>query len=84
MTRDNGGYPVLDLDADRQSIFALLAVAYGQTVSPDVFRHIEGASKQWRRGDTALANIRLAFAGLPRLEERARHAARSSRCELQA
>lgn len=71
MTRNQGGEPVLDIDADRQRIFALLAAAYGRTVSPDVFRHIEGASEQWRRGDKALANIRLAFARLPRLETRA-------------
>ncbi|MHB8886092.1 MAG: hypothetical protein ACYC5H_13640 [Methylovirgula sp.] len=71
MTRDNGDNPVLDLDADRQRIFALLAVAYGRAVSPDAFEHIEGASEQWRCGDKALANIRLAFARLPRLEDRA-------------
>ncbi|MHB8885270.1 MAG: hypothetical protein ACYC5H_09305 [Methylovirgula sp.] len=71
MTRDEGRDPVLDLNADRQRIFALLAVAYGRVASPDVFSHIEGASEQWRRGDKALANIRLAFARLPRLEDRA-------------
>jgi hypothetical protein len=71
MTRDKGGEAVLDLNADRQRIFALLAATYGRTVPPEVFRHIEGASEQWRRGDKALANIRLAFARLPRLETRA-------------
>ncbi|QXX74164.1 hypothetical protein MHY1_00972 [Methylovirgula sp. HY1] len=71
MTRNKGGESVLDLNTDRQRIFALLAVAYGRVASPDAFRHIEGASEQWRRGDRALANIRLAFARLPRLEDRA-------------
>ncbi len=70
MTQDQCGAPVLDLDTDRQRIYALLAAAYGRTISPDVFKHIEGASEQWRRGDKALANIRLAFARLPRLEDR--------------
>jgi hypothetical protein len=71
MTRDERGEAVLDVDADSQRIFALLAAAYGRPVSLDVFRHIEGASEQWRRGDKALANIRLAFARLPRLNDRA-------------
>ena len=71
MTRDERGAPRLDVDADRHRVFALLAAAYGRAVSPDICRHIESASEQWRRGDKALANIRLAFARLPRLETRA-------------
>lgn len=71
MTRDKRGDASLDLDADSQRIFALLAAAYGRAVSSDICRHIESASEQWRRGDKALANIRLAFARLPRLETRA-------------
>jgi hypothetical protein len=71
MTRDRESAPVLALDKDRQRIFALLATAYGRTISSDVFRHIEGASDQWRKGDKALANIRLAYAHLPRLNNRA-------------
>lgn len=71
MTGDAGDASRLDLNADWRRIAALLTVAYGRPVSPDVFRHIEGASEQWRRGDKALANIRLAFARLPRLEDRA-------------
>ena len=70
MTKDEGGEPILDLDADRQRTCALLAVVYGQIISPDVFRHIAGASEQWRRGDKVLAHIRLAFARLPRLKDR--------------
>lgn len=71
MTRDAYGAPRLDVNADWQRVFALLAVAYGRTVPHDVFRHMEAASEQWRRGDKALANIRLAFARLPRLESHA-------------
>lgn len=70
MTQGRCGAPVLALDEDRQRIFTLLAAAYGRAVSHDVFRHIEGASEQWRRGDKALANIRLAFARLPRLNDK--------------
>jgi hypothetical protein len=71
MTRDAFGAPHLDLKADAPRVFALLAAAYARSVSPDVLRHINDASEQWRRGDKALANIRLAFARLPRLEDRA-------------
>jgi hypothetical protein len=71
MTRDEYGALHLDLKADAPRVFALLAAAYARSVSPDVLRHIDGASEQWRRGDKALANIRLAFARLPRLEDRA-------------
>ncbi len=71
MTRDWEGAQVLALDnSNEERILTLLSAVYGRAVSPDVFRHIEGASEQWRRGDKALANIRLAFARLPRLETR--------------
>jgi hypothetical protein len=51
-------------------ILALLGAAYGRSVPVGVLRHIEGASTEWRRGDKALANIRLAYAQLPRFERR--------------
>ena len=69
MRRDACGASRLDLYADWQRMATLLAAAYGRPLSPDVFLHIEGAFEQWRRGDKALANIRLAFARLPRLED---------------
>ncbi|MEW6436925.1 MAG: hypothetical protein AB1508_07120 [Pseudomonadota bacterium] len=71
MRRDDTGAPRLDLDADGARVFALLAAAYGRPVRSDVLKHIKGASEHWRNGDKALANIRLAFARLPRLEDRA-------------
>jgi len=71
MRRDDYGAPWLDLEADGARIFALLAAAYGRPVRSDVLEHVKGASEHWRRGDKALANIRLAFARLPRLEDRA-------------
>ncbi len=56
----------LALDPGR--VLALLSVAAGRPV--DVARAvagIEAAAGHWARGDGALANIRLLFAGLPRL-----------------
>ena len=71
MRRDDYGAARLDLDADGARVFALLAAAYGRPVRSDVLRHMKRASEHWRDGDKALANIRLAFARLPRLDDRA-------------
>ena len=71
MTRDAFGSPVLALDADFERLQALLAAAHGLPTPPDLERHLEDACAYWRRGDRALANIRLALAQIPRLEERA-------------
>jgi hypothetical protein len=70
MARDPFGSPILGLEEDCDRLLALLAAAYGRPASPDVLRHVEGASSYWRRGEKALANIRLAFAQLPSLEDR--------------
>ncbi|QGM45778.1 hypothetical protein [Methylocystis heyeri] len=71
MTRDAFGAPRLAVEEDEDRIFALLAAAHGRPASPELWRHLEGASDYWRRGEKALANIRLAYAALPRLEDRA-------------
>ena len=71
MACDPFGSPILDLEEDGDRLLALLAAAYGRPASPDILRHVEGAASYWRRGEKALANIRLAFARLPRLEDRA-------------
>ena len=71
MACDPFGSPILDLEEDGDRLLALLAAAYGRPASPDILRHVEGAASYWRRGEKALANIRLAFAQLPRLEDRA-------------
>lgn len=55
------------ISADRERCLALLAVATRGAVAPDSIRHLEAASAYWQRGDKALANFRLIFAGLPRL-----------------
>ncbi len=71
MTRDDFGAPVLALEDDKDRVLALLAAAFGRPPSPHLLRHLHDASAHWRRGDKALANIRLAFASMPRLNDRA-------------
>lgn len=70
MRKDHCGAFGLDVARDRDRILALLGAAYGRPVPVSVLRHIDGASNEWRRGDKALANIRLAYARLPRFERR--------------
>jgi Restriction endonuclease fold toxin 5 len=70
MTRDSFGAPALDVEEDDYRLFALLAAALGRPMSPDLPRHLGEAFAHWRRGDKALANIRLAFAAIPRLDDR--------------
>ena len=55
------------LAVDPERVLALLAVAVGRPVAARVLIGIEAAASHWARGDRALANIRLVFAGLPRL-----------------
>ena len=69
MTKASDGPPRLALDADRDRCLAMLSVAWGRPVGADIFHHVEAASQAWQRGDKALANLRLVFAGLPRLAE---------------
>lgn len=61
----------LALAQDEARLFALLAVAFRRLAPSNILRHIDNASLHWRRGDKALANIHLAFARLPRLENEA-------------
>ena len=68
LVRMRGGR--LDLEGYRERVLALLAVAYRHPVSTDVLLHVRDASAHWQRGDKALANLRLAFAEIPRLEDR--------------
>ena len=70
MTRDSLGSRSLDLEEDEDRLPALLAAAHGRPMSPDLPRHLGEASAHWRRGEKALANIRLAFARIPRLDDR--------------
>jgi hypothetical protein len=70
MKRDASGAQVPALDEDRARVFALLAAAYGRAPQPDLSDHLVSAARFWKRGDKALANIRLAFAHLPPLKSR--------------
>ena len=71
MYRNNSGAQVLAFDENQPRLFALLATAHGRSPPSDLLTHLESAARFWTRGDKALANIRLAFARLPRLEDRA-------------
>ncbi len=70
MNRDPSGAQVLAFDEDQPRLSALLAAAYCQSPPSDLPAHLESAARFWKSGDKALANIRLAFARLPRLDER--------------
>lgn len=52
---------------ERERALALAAVA-AKSPRPDLIRHLEAASQHWRAGDPVQANLRLAFARLPRLD----------------
>ncbi|MGP0059855.1 MAG: hypothetical protein ACLPID_11280 [Beijerinckiaceae bacterium] len=62
------GEKSLAIDADRERSFALLGVAYWCRIPRDIVKNFENAAEQWRRGEKVLAQIHLAFARLPRLE----------------
>ena len=70
MTRDSLGEPALDLEEGEDRLHALLAAAHGRPMSPDLPRHLGEAFAHLRRGDKAMANIRLAYARIPRLDDR--------------
>jgi hypothetical protein len=71
MIRDPLDRQVLLFDSDRPRLLALLTAAYGQSPPSDLLVHLESAARFWKQGDKALANIRLAFARLPRLDDEA-------------
>ncbi len=58
----------LALAVDGERLLALLSVAAGRPVPAEILEPIAAAAGYWQRGDKALANLRLVFAGLPRLE----------------
>ncbi len=60
--------PRFALEADGARLYALLAVAFDRPFSPGTLQHLESALNCWQRADKALANIHLAFARLPSLE----------------
>lgn len=70
MGRDQSSAQVLAFDEDQPRLFALFAAACGRSPPSDLLAHLESAARFWNRGDKALANIRLAFGRLPRLDDR--------------
>jgi len=69
MTRDSLGAPALDLEGGGDRLKALLAATHDRPMPPDLPRHLDEAFAHWRRGEKALANIRVAFARIPRLDD---------------
>lgn len=59
-------------------ILALLAVAYGKSVRPEVLGNIRRALRYRRQGDSALAAIEIALSGLSPLSDEKQAAARLS------
>lgn len=59
----------LDLDGREARIIALLAAAYRRPISLGVLDHLRRAGCEWGRGEACLAQIHLAFSGLPRLSD---------------
>lgn len=68
MGKDRFGLPMLAFVQDGERVHTLLTVAQRRPPSADFYRHLQSAAEYWRRGDKALANLRLAFARLPQLE----------------
>ena len=67
-----GGLPHqrMDLNVDGQEgrILALLSLAYGKLIHPNVIRHFRNAARALAKGEHTLAAIHLCHAGLPRFE----------------
>lgn len=60
----------LAIAADRESCLALLTVAAPSArLDAGMIKHFEAAGGYWDSGEKALANLRLVFAGLPRVHD---------------
>jgi Deoxyribonuclease NucA/NucB len=70
MARDSEGRPRLQIEGNEERILALLSLAYGKAISTRAVKFIKRASKQWNKGEKAIAHFELAFARLPRFEAR--------------
>jgi hypothetical protein len=67
---DQSGMPELAIDGAEQRILALLAAAYRICIGPEILGNIRRAAREWRRGETCVAQIHLAHSGLPRLRNK--------------
>jgi len=59
----------LALDGEEARLLSLLAAAHGKPVAGGLIEKIRRAGEAWRAGDKALAQIYLAFPGLPKIDE---------------
>ncbi|HEY1301214.1 MAG TPA: septal ring lytic transglycosylase RlpA family protein [Stellaceae bacterium] len=81
MGRSPAGRPELVLEGQEQRILALLAIVYGEAVSPRILETIGRASSYWTAGEPVLAAIALARAALPPLDDPERISQGLSRAE---
>jgi hypothetical protein len=70
MSWDQSGTPQLAIDGAEQRILALLAAAYQISIGPEILGNIRRAAREWRRGETCVAQMHLAHGGLPRLRNK--------------
>jgi hypothetical protein len=59
----------LALDGNEARILSLLTAAHGKPVAEDVIEKLRRAGEFWCEGEKTLAQIHLAFLGLPRIDE---------------
>jgi hypothetical protein len=59
----------LALDRNEARVLSLLTVAYREPLGGGVIEKIRRAGEFWRSGEKALAQIHLAFLGLPKIDE---------------
>jgi hypothetical protein len=59
----------LDFDGNEARILSLLTAAFAAPVAPNIVEKIRRAGEIWRATDKALAQIHLAFMGLPKIDE---------------
>ncbi|MGH6813216.1 MAG: hypothetical protein ACREDM_13075 [Methylocella sp.] len=59
----------LALDGNEARLLSLLTAAHGEPVAEGVVEKVRRAGEFWRAGEKTLAQIQLAFIGLPRIDE---------------
>ncbi|MGA7384417.1 MAG: hypothetical protein WBW81_06915, partial [Methylocella sp.] len=59
----------LAFDGEVARVLSLLAAAYREPIAGGVIEKIRRAGEIWHAGDKALAQIHLAFLGLPKIDE---------------
>ncbi|MGB6175647.1 MAG: hypothetical protein WBF43_04760, partial [Methylocella sp.] len=59
----------LAFDGEEARLLSLMTAAFAAPVAPHVVEKIRRAGELWRAGEKALAQIHLAFLGLPKIDE---------------